>query len=248
MPNAKSEREQRKERLRKKREQESESRQGAGTGGTLEELIESKGKIQEVPRDGEIGEDYDSDDIAETVAIAKKMMRKKGRRDILEASYNRYCFATDETAPAWFKEDEHRHYRPNLPVTKEEVDAQKQALREYNSRPIKKVAEARIRKKKRLEKAMTKAKQKAIQISAQSELTEASRARQISQLYKKTRARVTQKKEKVYAVSSKGGSRTAARAGKKLRAKGAPGKKVQMVDKRMMKDKRAEKRVAKRKK
>ncbi len=112
-------------------------------------------------------DNYDSDDIAETVAIAKKMMRKKDRREILESSYNRYCFAPDDNAPDWFREDEYLHYRANIPVTKEEIQAQKQAMREYNARPIKKVAEARIRKKKRLLKAMTKAKAKAVQISNQ---------------------------------------------------------------------------------
>ena len=90
----------------------------------------------------------------------KKMTRKKDRREIIEASYNRYCFGADDNAPEWFKEDELMHYRPNLPITKEEVQAQKQALREYNARPIKKVAEAKIRKKKRLQKAMQKAKAK----------------------------------------------------------------------------------------
>ena len=105
------------------------------------------------------------------------MTRKKDRREIIEASYNRYCFAADDNAPEWFKEDELMHYRANLPITKEEVQAQKQSLREYNARPIKKVAEAKIRKKKRLQKAMQKAKAKAMQIANQSEISEASKAR-----------------------------------------------------------------------
>lgn len=104
----------------------------------------------------------DSDDIAETRALAKLMLRKKARTEILDSTYNRYaCFDDPEVLPEWFKEDEAKHFRPNLPITKEQIAEEKRALKAYNERPSKKVMEAKARKKRRLAKAMNKIKQKA---------------------------------------------------------------------------------------
>lgn len=100
--------------------------------------------------------------MAETRAIAKLMLRKKARTEILDSTYNRFANFDDEGAlPQWFLEDEKKHFRPNLPVTKEMVAEEKRILKEYNERPSKKVMEAKARKKKRLAKAMNKIKQKA---------------------------------------------------------------------------------------
>lgn len=100
--------------------------------------------------------------MAETRALAKLMLRKKARTEILDATYNRYSTFDDETAlPSWFVEEEKKHYRPNIPVTKEEIAEEKRLLKEYNERPSKKVLEAKARKKRRLAKAMNKIKQKA---------------------------------------------------------------------------------------
>lgn len=63
--------------------------------------------------------------------------------------------------PEWFKEDEARHFKPNLHITKEMVAEEKRILKEYNDRPSKKVQEAKNRKKRRLGKAMNKIKEKA---------------------------------------------------------------------------------------
>lgn len=93
----------------------------------------------------------DSDDIAEVRAIAKHMLRKKEREQMINDSYNRYSFFDDETnLPDWFVEDEQKTYVPNLPITKEEIESEKLALQEFNARPTKKVAEAKARKRKRM--------------------------------------------------------------------------------------------------
>ena len=64
----------------------------------------------------------DSDDIAEVRAIAKHMLWKKERDEMINASYNRFSFHDDENnLPDWFVEDEFKTYTPNLPVTKEEI-------------------------------------------------------------------------------------------------------------------------------
>ena len=49
--------------------------------------------------------------MAETRILAKKMLRKKQRTEILDQSYNRYSFHEDpRELPSWFVEDEQKHY------------------------------------------------------------------------------------------------------------------------------------------
>jgi AdoMet-dependent rRNA methyltransferase SPB1 len=107
-------------------------------------------------------ESMDSDDMAETRILAKKMLRKKQRTEILDATYNRYSFhEAPESLPSWFVEDEGKHYYRRYNATKDEIAAEKEEIKAYNTRPSKKVEEAKARKKKRLVKAMQKIKTKA---------------------------------------------------------------------------------------
>jgi AdoMet-dependent rRNA methyltransferase SPB1 len=104
----------------------------------------------------------DSDEMAETRILAKKMLRKKQRSELLDATYNRYSFHENPTElPSWFVEDEGKHYYRRYNATKEEIAAEKEEIKVYNARPSKKVEEAKSRKKKRLVKAMQKIKTKA---------------------------------------------------------------------------------------
>ena len=52
----------------------------------------------------------DDDTKAEIMALAKRMLRSKDKRDIMEAAYNRYAFH-DEGLPKWFRDDEDKHMR-----------------------------------------------------------------------------------------------------------------------------------------
>tara|TARA_B110000285_G_scaffold199316_1_gene232409 strand:+ start:184 stop:369 length:186 start_codon:yes stop_codon:yes gene_type:complete len=60
----------------------------------------------------------DSDDIAETRALAKKMLRKKFRTETIAASYSRYATEDNEKiVPDWFLEDEGKVSNPNYNLT-----------------------------------------------------------------------------------------------------------------------------------
>ena len=60
---------------------------------------------------------------------------------LIRYSYN------DEGLPSWFTEDEAKHTLRHVPVTKEEVFYYKQRMMEINARPIKKVIEAKTKRK-----------------------------------------------------------------------------------------------------
>jgi len=94
--------------------------------------------------------DLDEDEIAEIVAIGKKMLWKKDRREIIDQAYNRYNYVDDdEDLPEWFVEDEKKHIGKHAVVTKEDVMREKEALKTIKARLPKKVLEAKMRKKKR---------------------------------------------------------------------------------------------------
>jgi len=176
----------------------------------------------------------DSDDIAETRILAKKMLRKKERNLIIDGTYNRFSTNEDpDTLPTWFVEDEAKHRFCDLWIpTKEEMAAEKESIKEFNERPSKKVEQAKARKKKRLAKAMLKIKKKAT-IIADQDLHEATKMRQIQKIYKKERDK--HKEEKTYIVNrsfnNSGGKKT--------------GRGVKVVDARLRKDERNNKRKAK---
>ncbi|KAF5222589.1 putative FtsJ cell division protein [Trypanosoma cruzi] len=91
---------------------------------------------------------------ARTLAIATKMLDPKSRRDILDASINRYTFNDDDDLPDWFIKDEQRNCKVILPVTAEEIEVQRQRFREMNARPGKKVMEAVQRKRRRAQRML----------------------------------------------------------------------------------------------
>jgi len=154
-------------------------------------------------KDDDVPDGYssmDSDEMAETRALAKKMLRKKFREETISNSYSRYAYQDDESIlPEWFIQDEARANVPNYNLTKEEVDEEKRALQEWNARPSKKVTEAKNRKKMRLIKAMAKIKSKANLIVNNQDGGEGTKMKAIQKLYKKEKAKHVE--EKSYVVN-----------------------------------------------
>lgn len=96
----------------------------------------------------------DPDIRARTHAIAVKMLDKRSRRDMLEASINKYMNNDDEELPDWFVKDEQRNCKVFLPVTAAEVEAERNKFRELNARPSKKVMEAMGRKRRKAQRML----------------------------------------------------------------------------------------------
>ena len=106
-------------------------------------------------------EDWDIDDLAETLVIARKMLRKKDRINIIDSNYNKYTTDDHDGLPDWFVADEKRHRRIHLPITKAEVEEQKRNLQMIKAADPKKVAEAKARKKHKARLRMQRAQKKA---------------------------------------------------------------------------------------
>lgn len=204
----------------------------AGNGSADVKLSSSaagKGDFEIAPQEGDTSSDSDSESEddhgkAEILAYAKKMLKKRSREGILDDAYNRYTF-NDDNLPRWFAEDEKKHSKSEKPVTKEEVEAMKAQFREINARPVKKVAEAKARKKRRVLKKLEQARQKATAIADQEDISNKSKQKSMERVYKKALA--TPKKGKIDVVVAKKG----------VGAKGGKGRIV--VDRRLRKDSRA---------
>lgn len=109
---------------------------------------------------------------AEILALGKKMLRKKDRMEFIDNAYNRYNYGDDhEDLPKWFVDDEIKHNKKNLPITKEDVAREKARFQMLNERPMKRVLEAKMRKKVKAQRKLASMREKASQIADSEELT-----------------------------------------------------------------------------
>lgn len=80
--------------------------------------------------------------------MAKQLANKeKTVEDLIDLGFSKEAFRDKDGLPEWFLDDEKHHNKPNLPVTKEAMNQLREKLKALDARPIKKVAEAKARKK-----------------------------------------------------------------------------------------------------
>lgn len=178
---------------------------------------------------------------AEAMTLAHELATgKKSKAEMLDDNFNRYSHRDVDGLPDWFLDDEQRHSRPIRPITAAGAAAIKEKLRAFNARPIKKVMEAKARKKFKAARRMEKIQKKSAALMEDEGMAEGDKAKAISRMISRAAKKKPKRVTKV--VVAKGGNR-----GISGRPKGTKGR-YKMVDKRLKKDVRADKRLKKRNK
>jgi AdoMet-dependent rRNA methyltransferase SPB1 len=178
---------------------------------------------------------------AEAMTLAHSLATgEKTARDLEDDTFNKYTFRDVDNLPEWFLDDENAHSKPHRPITKAAALAIKEKLRALNARPIKKVQEAKGRKKFKAAQRLEKLRKKSALLLEDEGVSEKDKASAISRMM----ARAAKKsgkanKEKVKLVVARGANRGVAG-----RPRGVKGK-YKIVDARLKKDARAEKRLKK---
>ncbi|KAF9460792.1 Spb1 C-terminal domain-containing protein [Collybia nuda] len=176
----------------------------------------------------------------EAVTIAQQLVnRQTTKTQMINDGFNRYSLNSKEGLPSWFLDDESKFYKPNLPITKEAVAALREKQRALDARPIKKVAEAKARKKFKAHQRLEKAMKKAEGVNSTADMSEREKAQQIEKLMRKGISSGQKSKKDIKLVVAKG-----VHKGIKGRPKGVKGR-YTMVDSRMKKELRAKRRTEK---
>lgn len=148
---------------------------------------------------------------------------------MIDDAYNKYARDDDEDLPEWFLEDERKFMRPPPVYDQKDLDEANERLAAVDTKSIKKVAEAKFRKKKKAEKKMAQARQRASTIMEQDDVPDVSKVREIEKIYAKARTAARGKRREIKHV--------VARKFHKGNA-GGPS-----VDKRMLSDRRGQARA-----
>lgn len=177
---------------------------------------------------------------AEAMTLAHSLATgKTTKHDLMDSGFNKYALRDVDGLPDWFLDDEGKHSKPQRPITKEAANAIKEKLRAYNARPIKKVAEAKQRKKFKAAQRLEKLRKKSSMLMEDEGVSEGDKARTVMKMLARAAKAGKQTPRKTTVVFAGGGNR-----GVKGRPGGTKGR-YKMVDKRLKKDVRAEKRLKK---
>jgi AdoMet-dependent rRNA methyltransferase SPB1 len=176
---------------------------------------------------------------AEAMTLAHQLATgKTTKAQLADDNFNKYSHRDVDGLPEWFLEDENKHSRPQRPVSAEAAKAIKEKMRALNARPIKKVREAKARKVMRAARRLEKLKKKSEGLAEGGDMTEKDKAANIAALMSKAKKAGNKKRPSVKVVRAGGVNKGAGRP------KGVKGK-YKMVDPRLKKDVRAEKRLQK---
>lgn len=177
---------------------------------------------------------------AEAMTLAQQVASgHRSTHDLMDEGFNKYTFRDTDGLPEWFLDDEGKHSKPHRPISAAGAAAIKEKLRALNARPIKKVREAKDRKKFKAAQRLEKLQKKSALVADDEAISEKDKAQNIAKLMSK--AAKKKPKQQVKVVVAKGGNR-----GISGRPRGVKGK-YKIVDARLKKDVRAEKRLAKKK-
>jgi AdoMet-dependent rRNA methyltransferase SPB1 len=178
---------------------------------------------------------------AEAMALAQQLATgEKTSHDLKDDGFNKLAFRDTDGLPEWFLDDEGRHSHLHRPITKVAAEAIKEKMRAINSRPIKKVREAQARKKFKTAQRLEKLRKKSALLAEDESISEKDKAQAITRMM--NRATKKKPKQKVKLVVAKGTNK-----GISGRPRGVKGK-YKIVDSRMKKEIRAQKRISKEKK
>ncbi|KAJ1975938.1 AdoMet-dependent rRNA methyltransferase spb1 [Dimargaris cristalligena] len=173
----------------------------------------------------------------EALTLAHNLINQRmTKTDLLNQGFHRWAFNDTEGLPEWFVDDEQKHRVPNLPVTKEAVRIMREKMKALDARPIKKIAEAKARKKMKVAQRINKMQKTANAIADNEDMTEREKA---STIHKVLNKQVKKEKKMPALVVARGSNR-----GLKGRPTGVKGR-YKMVDRRMKKEMRATKRKEK---
>ena len=175
----------------------------------------------------------------EAMSLAQQVgLGQKSTQDLVDDGFNKYSFRDTDGLPQWFLDDEVKHSKPHRPISAAGAAAIKEKVRALNARPIKKVREAKDRKRFKAAQRLEKLRKKSALVADDEAMSEKDKAQNIARMMSKSTK--TKPRQRVKLVVAKGGNR-----GISGRPRGVKGK-YKIVDPRLKKDVRAERRLAKR--
>lgn len=183
--------------------------------------------------------DYDADEKAELVAIGMRLRKsKKEMENVLDDGYHRYTFDDPNDLPRWFSDQDGIYRERQAPVRKEDVQEMKEYIKSLESRPTKREAEAKARRRARAEKKMADMRVKANSIAEQTDLPVNARMKAIEDVYRKAiKSGKNKQRRKVYQVVRPGGRTIVDKTAKGGRS-AMRGARTVLVDRRLKSDKR----------
>merc|ERR1712083_863407 len=138
----------------------------------------------------------------EELALGEKLIRsKKAKRDIMDDGWHRFMF-DDENLPDWFVKEEEIHMRKEPDVDPETVEKYRELAKEMNVKTIKKVVEAKARRKRKVARKLDQAKKKSAAILESEDTGSREKAKEIKALYRKAHM-AGKPKEVSYVVARK---------------------------------------------